>query len=123
VSKTRRRIGRASSSTVITIQGALVTFATLIVIYNTMEDIPNSENKTDIKQFSLKDPKNREQADNRGETRHLDMFRTKFSMTQRDQPYSENSRTGDNSIQMGDLLRMAKSTAMDQILQPSFAIP
>ena len=100
----------------------MVKSATLIVIYNTTEDIPNSENKTDIKQFSLKDPKNREQADNRGENRHLDMFKPEFPRTQRDQPYSENSKTGDGSFQMGDLLRMAKSTAMDQILQPPLAI-
>ncbi|PMD14004.1 hypothetical protein NA56DRAFT_755186 [Hyaloscypha hepaticicola] len=49
-----------------------------IVIYNFTEDIPNSENKIDIKEFYPKDLNNPEEADNRGENRHLDMFRTKF---------------------------------------------
>jgi hypothetical protein len=61
-----------------------------IVIYNTTEDIPNSEHKIDIKEFEFypKDLNNPEEADNRGENRHLDMFGTKL-----DRWLSETNRT------------------------------
>jgi GDP-fucose protein O-fucosyltransferase len=57
---------------------ALGTHCPRMAIYNTTEDIPNSQNKTAIKEFYPKDLNNPDGGDTRGRNRHLDMYRTKF---------------------------------------------
>jgi len=57
---------------------ALGTHCPRLAIYNTTEDIPNSQNKTEIQLFFPKDLGNLEGGDDRGRNRHLDMYRIKF---------------------------------------------
>jgi GDP-fucose protein O-fucosyltransferase len=57
---------------------ALGTHCPQLAIYNTTEDIPNSQNKTEIKEFYPKDLNHLDAGDPRGRNRYLDMYRTKF---------------------------------------------
>lgn len=49
-----------------------------LAIYNTTDDIPNSQNKTEITEFFPKDLNNDDGGDGRGRNRHLDMYRMRF---------------------------------------------
>jgi hypothetical protein len=57
---------------------ALGTHCPRLTIYNETVDIPNSQNKTEIKDFYPKDLNSPDGGDTRGRNRHLDMFRTKL---------------------------------------------
>jgi hypothetical protein len=57
---------------------ALGTCCSQLAIYNTTEDIPNSQKKTEIKDFYPKDLNHDGGGGIRGISRHLDMYRTKF---------------------------------------------
>jgi hypothetical protein len=57
---------------------AMGTHCPRLAIYNTTEDIPNSQNKTVIKEFYPKDLNDPDGGDTRGRNRHLDLYRKKF---------------------------------------------
>lgn len=96
---------------------SLGTHCPQLAIYNTTEDIPNSQNKTEIKEFYPKDLNNPDAGDPRGRNRYLDLYRMKFDTWLR-----ETKRTPSEAKPVTIRFKWATSlngqpTAMEQSLQ------